>query len=270
MHFANESLAGPASNWWHWSEIHLEALARLEYFAAAQWPLAVVDGPSGTGKSRVARYFAEGLRRQGREVAFVDVAPLDALAFESEVARELRSTGSALDAIRSRVATEQPFVLVVDHATQRTDAWLGFADAMLRVGDARGRAVVSIVVVGDGAQLASDWSRSRSALRIDVDALDVAGVEAFVSDYFESSDRSCPFDEAGIDALSEVSAGRPRELVTLLGLIGCIGRKRILGPNDVLAVARETGLSPQMAPASAANADVGPLRNPASSIAPRA
>ncbi len=228
----------PLEGWFFWSSTAVEARARLEFCMENRFPLAVLTGPAGVGKSALVAEFARRASRDGHDVFVLD-ATTDPAGLSKPLATVMRSPGTLEEELEARRLSRRPVMVVLDHVDPSGGEWVRLAERISR------RHHATLVLVGRDDLRESIWLRGRPALRVELDPLTESGVRRFVEE-FTSTDFENPFfDDEALRVIDEVTGGVPRDLCLLLQVCEATfggGARRTVDARSVLDLAAELGL----------------------------
>jgi type II secretory pathway predicted ATPase ExeA len=221
--------------WTHLGPGHEEALARLEYVLATRQPLAQLTGAAGTGKSTVARTFADRLVRRGVTAARVDgtgIAPdeLPHLVAEAlRIAVDGRPAWPAVrDEIAARVATDRPAVVLLDHADALPPETRPAARRLSRLVPESGQGLVVVLV---GRRLDEAGWTGGDGLHIELEPFTPSESRAFLLARLEWLGDDRALDDETLRELHSRAHGLPGRLLWALEIArlaaGSRGHRRI-------------------------------------------
>jgi type II secretory pathway predicted ATPase ExeA len=268
---------------------HEAALARIAAAFSRREPIVLLDGPSGVGKSLVARKWLEDLLPDVPRIVIPNAQAeraadlLQAILFDlgqpylglSEQELRLAMTGQLLEVAKRGF----PTVLVIDEAQNLSSAALEEVRLLSNLETREGTAVVTLLIAQPGlrATLARPAARlcaDRIASRITVDPLTPEESAAYIRHHISAAggDAGQWFIEEAVSLLAAACRGIPR-LLNRVALVACeLSLQASALPVDAEAVVEaltQLGI-PLPAEESEENpADVVVLPHPAQADAPR-
>jgi len=239
------------------SPTHEEALARLYFLVEQHRRVGLLMGSSGSGKSLLLELLAEGLYREGKAVAKVDllgVEPAELLYLltagfgvnpdpTDSIARLWRTLTDRLAEYRFE---QREAVVLLDDADQ---AGKGIPEQITRLAqhDASPESRLTIVLAGRHERMGrlGEGLLDLAELRIDVEPWKAPDTAGFLSTSLARAGRRSPiFDEPAVTRLHELSHGIPRRVSRLadLSLLAAAGKELEHIDADVVESAyRELG-----------------------------
>lgn len=221
-----------------------EAIVRLDFVLARGWPLGLVVGPAGSGKSALLRQSARQAARRGWQVAALpcaaaeerDLVPLLARAWKVPVDETPDGDGaipwSALLRRWQELALEEVrCVIFLDDLDAATPSACRMAERLLALAEPSPTLIVS------ARPTALDRLGSRLlehvALRIDLAPLSPEETAQFVTTALTTAGRAQPvFREDALRRLHELSGGWPRNIEQLAELALVAGASQHLPQID--------------------------------------
>jgi type II secretory pathway predicted ATPase ExeA len=229
------------ARWYHDSQVHEEALARLFFLVEQARRCGLLVGPAGTGKSFLLNLLHRQIARTQRHVAFVDLLGLGCEEMLEQLATGLKlgdrasRSRNALwrdveDSLKGSHACRVQTVLILDHLERAPAETVRAVERILHVGGATGD-YTSVVVTTRTLELSSGPTSlgEMADLRIILSTLDRQQTGHYVEQLlFRAGCRETIFDEAALDALYEQSLGIPRNINRLcdLSLLAAMGAEQ--------------------------------------------
>jgi type II secretory pathway predicted ATPase ExeA len=236
---------------------HEEALARLQFLVEENRRVGMLMGPTGSGKSLLLAVLTQQLRRNGYQVANLNL-------LGSEDREFLWTLSAALNMNPPRTA--HTFALwrgitdkIVENRYQQCGTVLLLDDADEASGDVLSHVVrvaqsdpspsarLTVLLAASSERIECLGPRllELAELRIDIEAWEEADTSAYVTSALIRAGRSTPaFDEAALARLHELSSGNPRRIGQLANLALLAGAGRQLERVDadtIDAVCHELG-----------------------------
>lgn len=235
---------------------HDEVLSRLRYNLEGGRGLVVVTGPTGCGKSFLARAFAEDSQGKGARVCLI-VNPIDdpeellhqirvGLGIEEPAHTRAGLIRSIEEAALATYRRDERLAIIVDDAHLLTDPAIGRELRHLLNMEERGTALVNLILVGqdtpEGDIHEQDLLAQRIGIRCSVSALPEDEIGGYITHRMKVAGAEVnPFGDDAVDMIVSISKGSPRVINNLcdVALFSAWGKEktRITSPDmqDVIS-----------------------------------
>lgn len=247
--------ARSASDGFHASPTHEEALARLHFLVEHRRQFGLLLGEIGVGKTLLLSRFAEELREQGIEAAPVALYSAGANEFLRTIAgalglfprgdEPLHSLWAMIvDRLVERRCQQLTTVLLLDDADRAGEDALAAVVRLLQI-DASPEARLIVVAAAETHRLARLGARliDLAELRVDLEPWSLEETFDYVRQSLVHAGRDEPlFDDGAVVRVHELSRGRPRRVAQIadLALLAAAGQEQpTIDAETVESVVRE-------------------------------
>ena len=240
------------ARWYHDSQVHEEALARLFFLVEQSRRCGILIGSPGTGKSFLLNLLVRQISRTQRQVATVDLLGLDCEEMLVQLIAGLRMgepRGDSLlalwrqmeDFLKGTSACRVQTVLVLDHLERASADTVRGVERLLHVGGGTSE-FTSVVIATRSLDLPTGKTllHELADLRIQLSTLDRQETGNYVEQLmYRAGRRDGVFDERAIDALYEQSLGIPRDINRLcdLSLLAAMGAEQTAVDDRIIVAA---------------------------------
>ncbi|MCH2113820.1 MAG: AAA family ATPase [Pirellulales bacterium] len=235
-----------------------EALARLRFLTDYRRRMGLVLGQSGLGKSQLLQVFALERRRQGNDVALIDLLGLSAREFFWQLGNELNASvriedeplrlfRQLTDRLHENQMQEKRTILLLDNIVEaRPDLQTHLIRlARHKVAGAGGLTLVLTASATQSALL-QDGLLELVDLRIDLDAWDELDTTGYLQHAMVEAGSEQPmFTDSAINELHRLSQGIPRHVNRLAEhalLLGSQNPGQMIDPETVRAAHQSLSL----------------------------
>jgi type II secretory pathway predicted ATPase ExeA len=248
--------------WYFDSSIHVEALSRLLYLVDSREAFGFLQGPDGSGRSRLLLKLREELAKTGCPTLLMNLSGLDEDTAWFQLAQSLPASVNSRqgrrelltlvrDEFAGRACCGLSIVLLLDDFHRACGNMDNFLRSLLAMGlSCQGRLSV---VIATGRPLAQEFS-DQSFVRISLTALDTAEAADFVRTMLKRIViRPGSIDESAVRAVVEFSCGNPTQLSRLCELLQVINE---LSPETHLTEETVVAVMSELSPHSRSQTSV--------------
>jgi len=226
------------------SPVHDEALARLHFLATAGKRLALLTGPTGTGKSILLAVFARELRRQGIPAVLVSLRGRSAAECPAEWCAQLglrfapelpvvRQWRLLADRLAEQRYLEQTTVFLFDDADEGPPEVLGQIQRLLSLGEQGEHFTIVLSALRQHATSLGSRLLQCCELHVQLEPWSEGDTADFLTAALHRcGGRASIFDDAALRRVHELAAGVPRRVVRLADLALVAGASQELRQID--------------------------------------